>query len=175
MTSTATSFPRPGKEGKPATGGMAYIAKMVTEEREKNPEGTSSLSAGDMFQGTPIGNLFRGKPVIETMNRMGFDAMTLGNHEFDWGMEALGNLRKAAAFPFLSANIIDEKGALLPGVKPYVIVQRKGLKVAVIGITTPETHYATKPGNLKGYRVIPVQKVLRRSLNKSERKGPAPS
>ncbi len=69
---------------------MAYIAKMVSEEREKNPEGTLLLSAGDMFQGTPISNLFRGKPVIETMNRMGFDAMTLGNHEFDWGMEAFG-------------------------------------------------------------------------------------
>jgi len=71
-----------------------------------------------MFQGTPISNLFRGKPVIETMNRMGFDAMTLGNHEFDWGMEAFGDLRKAAAFPFLSANIIDEKGALLRGSSP---------------------------------------------------------
>ena len=167
-------LPKPGKEGKPATGGMAYIAKMVTEEREKNPDGTLLLSAGDMFQGTPISNLFRGKPVIETMNRMGFDAMTLGNHEFDWGMEAFGDLRKAAAFPFLSANIVDEKGALLPGVKPYVIVQRKGLKVAVIGITTPETHYATKPGNLKGYRVIPVEKVLPALIEKVKKEGAGP-
>jgi 2',3'-cyclic-nucleotide 2'-phosphodiesterase (5'-nucleotidase family) len=167
-------LPKPGKDGKPATGGMAYIAKMVTDEREKNPDGTLLLSAGDMFQGTPISNLFRGKPVIETMNRMSFDAMTLGNHEFDWGMEAFGDLRKAAAFPFLSANIVDEKGALLPGVKPYVIVQRKGLKVAVIGITTPETHYATKPGNLKGYRVIAVEKVLPALIEKVKKEGAGP-
>jgi len=167
-------LPKPGKEGKPATGGMAYIAKMVAEEREKNPEGTLLLSAGDMFQGTPISNLFRGKPVIEAMNRMGFDAMTLGNHEFDWGMEAFGDLRKEAAFPFLSANIVDEKGALLPGVKPYVIFQKKGLKVAVIGITTPETHYATKPGNLKGYRVIAVEKALPALIEKVKKEGAGP-
>jgi 2',3'-cyclic-nucleotide 2'-phosphodiesterase (5'-nucleotidase family) len=167
-------LPKPGKEGKPATGGMAYIAKMVREEREKNPEGTLLLSAGDMFQGTPISNLFRGKPVIETMNLMGFDAMTLGNHEFDWGMEALSDLRSAAAFPFLSANIVDEKGALLPGVKPYVVLQRKGLKLAVIGITTPETHYASKPGNLKGYRVIAVEKVLPALIEKVKKEGAGP-
>ncbi len=164
-------LPKPGKEGKPATGGMAYIAKMVSEEREKNPEGTLLLSAGDMFQGTPISNLFRGKPVIETMNRMGFDAMTIGNHEFDWGMEAFSDLRDGAAFPFLSANIVDEKGALLPGVKPCVIVRRKGLKLAVIGITTPETRYATKPENLKGYRVIPVEKVLPALIEKVKKEG----
>ncbi len=167
-------LPKPGKEGKPATGGMAYIAKMVSEEREKNPEGTLLLSAGDMFQGTPISNLFRGKPVIETMNRMGFDAMALGNHEFDWGMEAFSDLRSTAAFPFLSANIVDEKGALLPGVKPYVILQRKSLKVAVIGITTPETHYASKPGNLKGYRVIAVDKVLPALIEKVKKEGAGP-
>jgi len=167
-------LPKPGKEGKPATGGMAYIAKMVAEEREKNPEGTLLLSAGDMFQGTPISNLFRGKPVIETMNRMGFDAMTLGNHEFDWGMEAFGDLRDAAAFPFLSANIVDEKGSLLPGVKRCVIVQRKGLKLAVIGVTTPETHYTTKPGNLRGYRVIAVEKVLPALIEKVKKEGAGP-
>ena len=168
-------LPKPGKEGKPATGGMARIAKMVAEEREKNPKGTILLSAGDMFQGTPISNLFRGRPVIETMNRMGFDAMTVGNHEFDWGMEAFQDLRKAASFPFLSANILDERGALLPGVKPYILIRKKGLKIAVIGITTPETHYATKPENLKGFRVAAVEKVLPGSSRSSGRKGQAPS
>lgn len=167
-------LPKPGKEGKPATGGMARIAKMVAEEREKNPGGTLLLSAGDMFQGTPISNLFRGKPVIETMNRMGFDAMTVGNHEFDWGMEAFQDLRKSAAFPFLSANIVDERGALLPGVKPYILLRKKGLKIAVIGITTPETHYATKPGNLKGYRVVAVEKSLPALIEKVRKEGAGP-
>ena len=164
-------LPKPGKEGKPATGGMARIARMVAEEREKNPGGTLLLSAGDMFQGTPVSNLFRGKPVIEAMNRMGFDAMTVGNHEFDWGIGAFHDLRQAAAFPFLSANIVDGQGALLPGVKPYILVRKKGLKIAVIGITTPETHYATKPGNLQGYRVIAVEKVLPALIAKVRQEG----
>jgi 5'-nucleotidase/UDP-sugar diphosphatase len=167
-------LPTPGKDGKPGTGGMAYIAKMVSEERAKNPEGTLLLSAGDMFQGTPVSNLFQGKPVIEAMNRMGFDAMTLGNHEFDWGMEAFQNLRKAAVFPFLSANISDDKGALLPGVKPYAIFQKKGVKIAVIGITTPETHYTTKPGNLKGYHVVAVEKALPPLIEKMKKEGAGP-
>jgi len=167
-------LPKPGKEGKPATGGMARIAKMVAEERGKNPGGTILLSAGDMFQGTPVSNLFRGKPVIEAMNRMGFDAMTVGNHEFDWGMEAFQDLRKASAFPFLSANIVDERGALLPGVQPYIIIRKKGLKIAVIGITTPETHYATKPGNLKGYRVVSVEKTLPAIIENVRKEGAGP-
>ena len=162
---------KPGKEGKPGTGGMAWIAKMVSDERAKNPEGTLLLSAGDMFQGTPISNLFHGKSVIEVMNRMGFDAMTLGNHEFDWGMEAFNEMRAAASFPFLSANIVDGKGRLLPGVKPYIIIRKKGLKIAVIGMTTPETHYASKPGNLKGYRVIPVEKILPAMIEKVRKEG----
>ncbi len=164
-------LPTPGKNGKPGTGGMAYIAKMVSEERAKNPEGTLLLSAGDMFQGTPISNLYRGKPVIEAMNRMGFDAMTLGNHEFDWGMDAFQNLRKAAVFPFLSANIIDDKGALLPGVRPYAFFQKKGMKIAVIGVTTPETRYTTKPGNLTGYHVIAVEKALPPLIEEVKKKG----
>jgi len=159
-------LPTPGKDGKPGTGGMAYIAKMVSEERAKNPEGSLLLSAGDMFQGTPISNLFRGKPVVEAMNKMGFDAMSVGNHEFDWGMEAFQSLRRAAAFPFLSANIVDNKGTLVPGVKPYALFQKKGVKIAVIGITTTETNYMTKPGNLKEYRAIAPEKVLSNLIDK---------
>lgn len=167
-------LPKPGKEGRPGTGGMDRIAKMVSEERVENPEGTLLLSAGDMFQGTPISNLFQGKPVVEVMNRMGFDAMTVGNHEFDWGMDAFNELRAAASFPFLSANIVDGKGGLLPGVKPYVVFRRKGLKIAVIGITTPDTHYASKPGNLKGYRVIPAEQVLPETIEKLRKEGAGP-
>ena len=164
-------LPTPGKDGKPGTGGMAYIAKMVSRERAKNPEGTLLLAAGDMFQGTPISNLFRGKPVIEAMNLMGFDAMALGNHEFDWGMEAFQDLTQAAVFPFLAANQIDANGNLLPGVKPYILLHKKGLRIAVIGVISPETHYTTKPGNLRGYRVIAPEKVLPPVIEKLKKDG----
>ena len=86
-------------------GNAANLAGMIGEERAKNPEGTLLLSAGDMFQGTPVSNLFKGKPVIEFMNYLAFDAMAVGNHEFDWGLDAFNQLLTAARFPFLSANI----------------------------------------------------------------------
>lgn len=128
--------------------GSAYLARMIETARSENPDGTLLLSAGDMFQGTPLSNVFKGQPVMEVMNYLKFDAMTLGNHEFDWGQDVLHALGSSAAFPFLSANIKNNKGEYLPGVKPYVILSRKGLKIAVIGLTTPETPVATKPSNV---------------------------
>ena len=140
--------------------GVAYLAQMVQEERSKNPEGTLLLSAGDMFQGTPVSNLFNGKPVIEVMNYLEFDAMAIGNHEFDWGMDAFRNLLVSSRFPFLSANIKDRSGHYLPGVKPFIMVSKKNLKIAIIGITTPEVMYSTKPGNIEGFKVHRPENIL---------------
>ena len=121
---------------KKEVGGAAYLADMIKEERAKNPGGTLLLAAGDMFQGSPESNLSHGTPVIEIMNELKFDAMVVGNHEFDWGMAVLTRLRKNAQFPFLAANIVDSHGNLLPGIRPYRILQRRHAKVAVIGLTT---------------------------------------
>ncbi|MFB3924878.1 MAG: bifunctional UDP-sugar hydrolase/5'-nucleotidase [Syntrophales bacterium] len=141
-------------------GGAAYTASMIEAERRKNPGGTLLLAAGDMFQGTPISNIFRGRPVLEIMNYLKFDAMAIGNHEFDWGLGTLENLGSSAAFPFLSANIIDRRGKYLPGVKPFVFLSRKNLKIAVIGITTPETVVTTKPENVKGLVFLEPERIL---------------
>jgi len=141
-------------------GGAAYLSALVEGERRKNPEGTLLLSAGDMFQGTPESNLFRGGPVIEIMNVLRFDAMTLGNHEFDWGLPVLEDMEKASDFPFLSANVVDETGRYLPGVKPYVILERKGLKTGVIGLTTADTPYTTTAKNVAGLTFLEPERVL---------------
>jgi 2',3'-cyclic-nucleotide 2'-phosphodiesterase (5'-nucleotidase family) len=115
-----------------------------------------------MFQGSPISNIFLGKPVIEMMNYLRFDAMAIGNHEFDWGRDVLASLAGSASFPFLSANVQDEHSKLLPGVKPYILLERKGLKIAIIGLTTPEVAYTTRPDYVKDLKVIePVQIVPR--------------
>ncbi len=95
----------PEKIGNFLAGGAACLAGLINEQRAANPEGTVLLSAGDMFQGTPISNVFRGKPVIEIMNYLKFDAMTLGNHEFDWGIDALQDIIKLCSCPVLGANI----------------------------------------------------------------------
>ena len=151
--------------------GAAYFARMVQGERSKNPEGTLLLSAGDMFQGTPVSNLFNGKPVIEVMNYLSFDAMAIGNHEFDWGMEAFQNLLASSRFPYLSANIKDRHGHYLPGVKPYIMVSRKNLRIAIIGVTTPEVMYSTKPGNIRGFKVYRPEDILPELITKAKGEG----
>lgn len=131
-------------------GGAAYLATMIERERAQNPEGTLLLSAGDMFQGTPVSNIFHGRPVEEIMNYLHFDAMTLGNHEFDWGQDVLHSIISRASFPVLSANVLTTGGVPIKGVLPYIILQRKGVRIAVIGLTTPQTRYTTKAENLTG-------------------------
>jgi 2',3'-cyclic-nucleotide 2'-phosphodiesterase (5'-nucleotidase family) len=140
-------------------GGAEYLAKMVEQERAANPDGTILLSAGDMFQGTPISNLFHGKPVIEIMNFLHYDAMALGNHEFDWGQHVLQDIIHSASFPVVSANIY-KGGGHIKGVKPYVILKRKGIRIAVIGLTTPETRYSTKAENVAGLTFENPEKIL---------------
>jgi 5'-nucleotidase / UDP-sugar diphosphatase len=141
-------------------GGAEYLAEMIESEKAANPDGTILLSAGDMFQGTPVSNLFHGKPVIDIMNYLHYDAMALGNHEFDWGQDVLHSIISSASFPVLSANVFMHGGGLLKGTKPYVILKKKGVRIAVIGITTPETFYTTKPGNVTGLTFVPPEKVL---------------
>ncbi len=152
-------------------GGAAWLARMIEDERGKNPAGTLLLSGGDMFQGTAISNVFRGQPVIEIMNALKFDAMAIGNHEFDWGMKALKHLQAAARFPFLSANIVSGKGKGLSGVKPVILLKRKGLKIALIGITTTDTPYTTKPDNVKGLSFLPPREVLPPIIGKMKAEG----
>ncbi|MGA2333145.1 MAG: 5'-nucleotidase C-terminal domain-containing protein [Syntrophales bacterium] len=152
-------------------GGAAYLARMIEEERSKNPDGILLLSAGDMFQGTPVSNLFKGRSVTDVMNYLKFDAMAIGNHEFDWGMDVLRQLIGSSRFPYLSANIKDERGRYLPGVKPYIIVERKKVKIAIIGLTTPEVPYLTKPGRLKHITVDRPEDILPPLIKRAKDEG----
>ena len=162
-----------GMDTKKMVGGAAYLVKMIQVERSKNPEGTLLLSAGDMFQGTPVSNLFKGQPVIDVMNYLGFDAMAVGNHEFDWGMEAFKHFPAMSNFPYLSANIKDDRGQYLPGIKPYIVVTRKSVKIAIIGFTTPEVLYVTKPGDEKHVIVYKPEEILPQLINKVRGEGAA--
>ena len=154
-------------------GGAAYLAHMIQEERSKNPDSTLLLSAGDMFQGTPVSNIFKGRSVTDVMNYLKFDAMAIGNHEFDWGMYVLQHLTASSKFPYLSANIRDERGKYLPGVKPYIIIDRKKVKIAIMGMTTPEVPYLTIPGRFKHITVDRPEEILPRFIRKVKDEGAA--
>jgi 5'-nucleotidase / UDP-sugar diphosphatase len=128
-------------------GGVAYLAQAAVELRREKP--SLFLAAGDMIQGSNWANLFQGKSVIELMNQMKFDAMTIGNHEFDFGQEALKERAEQASFPFLAANVEG-----LPVVKPYVVKTLEGIRVAVIGTITEETPILTHPKNVIGLKFL---------------------
>jgi 2',3'-cyclic-nucleotide 2'-phosphodiesterase/3'-nucleotidase/5'-nucleotidase len=116
----------------------AVLAKQIKEIKSVNPN-TIVFSGGDMFQGTPLSNVLKGRPVIEMMNSIGFDAMALGNHEYDWGIEAVMNTRtatlKGSSIPVLAANVYDKKtNRPVSYVKPYILLNKGGIKIGVIGI-----------------------------------------
>ncbi len=131
----------------------ALMAGAVNKERSAyGDERTVVVSSGDMMQGTPISNVLKGKPVIDVMNQMKFDAMEIGNHEFDWGIDTLGQNLGNARFPFLAANLSVKAGdsdasaaKLLADCKPYTIVDKDGVKVGIIGVITPETASIVMP------------------------------
>lgn len=123
--------------------GYAGLASFKTE---LETQGTQVLlvDTGDAIQGAPLGSMSKGSIPIEIMNQLGYCAMTLGNHEFDYGQDALRTLSEQAKFPFLSLNFVDgvtEK----PVYQPYIIVERDGIKIAFVGVSTPKTLTSSRP------------------------------
>lgn len=144
-------------------GGIAYLAGAVDRARGKQPG--LLLAAGDMIQGNPWANLFKGKSTIEVMNAMRFDAMVVGNHEFDFGPKVLKQRMAQARFPVLGANV---KG--LAALKPYVIKNFPGVRVAIIGVVTPETPVATHPRNVTGLTFSTPESAVRKYLPELKRR-----
>lgn len=114
-------------------GGYARRMGLIRQEREKDPN-LLLVDAGDFSQGTPYFNLYRGRVEIDAMNYIGYDAATLGNHEFDNGLDSLAMVLKLAQFPVVCANY-DFTGTPLEGlVQPFTIVQKGNLKVGIFGL-----------------------------------------
>ncbi len=122
--------------------GMAWLYTYIRQVREENPL-TFLIDAGDDIQGTILTDDIANKepeqphPVIAAMNFMGYDAMTLGNHEFNWGVPAMLEMLSTAKFPVLSQNILGPDGECLTG-EGWTIIERGGVKLAVIGVVTPQ-------------------------------------
>jgi 5'-nucleotidase len=115
------------------TGGYARRMGLITEERKKDSN-LLLVDAGDFCQGTPYFNFYHGRVEIDAMNRMGYDAVTLGNHEFDNGLDTLAEVLKTARFPIVCANY-DFSGTALEGiVKRSTIIRRGGLKIGIFGL-----------------------------------------
>lgn len=127
--------------------GFAKIATLIKEAKAANPN-TLVLDAGDTLHGMPIVNISKGENAIKVLEAAGYDYMTLGNHDFNYGKERLFELRDMSQVEMLSANILNEKGEYV--FTPYVIKEVGGVKVGIFGLTTPETAYKTSPTNVEG-------------------------
>ena len=104
------------------------------EQMRNDHEHLLLLDAGDFLQGTPYFNLFKGEVEVEAMNLMGYDAVTLGNHEFDYGLEVLGQVVAKARFPIVASNYDFSETPLAGKIKPYLILKRGGVKIGVLGV-----------------------------------------
>ena len=114
--------------------GEIGMSKLATFLKDKVNQEAVVLSAGDMWQGGVESNLTKGQIIIDSMNYVGFDSMTIGNHEFDWGFDTLENNIKSMEFPMLAANAIDKRtNEAFPYFEPYTIVEKKGVKIGIVG------------------------------------------
>ena len=129
--------------------GDALLSGIVNDTRSKGT--TIVLDSGDSFQGLPISNSSKGEDMAAVMNAVGYDAMTVGNHEFDFGLDQLRRLSKQINFPIITSNVYVDGVRLF---QPSTIIDKTpgvdGDEVVVIGVTTPETATKTHPRNLTG-------------------------
>lgn len=133
-------------------GGFIRRVAVVNEERKKEPD-LLLFDSGDFSQGSTYYTLFRGDVEVGLMNMMGYDAATLGNHEFDFGIENLARVAKMAKFPLVCANC-DFTETMCEGlIKPYVIIKRKGLKIGVFGLA-PKIQGLVMQQNIQGVKYL---------------------
>ena len=114
-------------------GGYARRMGLIAEERKTDPD-LLLLDAGDFCQGTPYFNYYGGDVEVDAMNRMGYDAVTLGNHEFDNGVKALADKLRKAEFPIVCSNYKVAGSPLEELVKPYIVINKNRVKIGIIGL-----------------------------------------
>ena len=114
-------------------GGYIRRMEMIRQERKRNPD-VLVFDSGDFSQGSPYYTLFKGSVETELMSAMKYDAATIGNHEFDFGLENMARIFREATFPIVCANY-DFTGTAVEGLtKPYIILKRNGVRIGVFGI-----------------------------------------
>ena len=114
-------------------GGFLRRVAMIKEERQKNPD-LLLFDSGDFSQGSSYYTMFKGDVEIGLMNEMGYDAATIGNHEFDFGLDNMARIFKMAKFPIVCSNYDFADTELKDIVKPYIILKRQGVKIGVFAL-----------------------------------------
>lgn len=164
--------------------GLTALGAKIRSIQSQNPEGTIVLSAGDSFQGSALSNLTHGKVVVDAMNALSFEAMTVGNHEFDWGAEVIAQHHNGieedgeANFPYLACNIYDNQGTstLMDDTRvswadDFTIVERKGIRIGIVGWIGEGLESSIAVSRVQDYTFHSPMETMRpiiRSLRKEE-------
>jgi len=176
---------------KGGTGGLALFASYVEALRvARAPDGAVLLvDAGDMFQGTLPSNLTEGAVVVKAYAELGYDAVAIGNHEFDYGpagdratptgpgdnpFGALQARAREAPFPFLAANLLDRatgRPIAWTNVRPSVLLEKAGVRIGIIGVTTERTLQSTMAANVKTLKMAPLARTIVDEGNKLRAEG----
>jgi 2',3'-cyclic-nucleotide 2'-phosphodiesterase (5'-nucleotidase family) len=173
-------------------GGLALLGgyvRNIRTARMRDGGGVLLVDSGDMFQGTLESNLNEGAAVVGAYNALGYAAAAIGNHEFDYGPvgpdetvqkpgeDPRGALKARAAsarFPFLAANTVDDatgQPVAWPNVKPSTVVDVRGVKIGLIGVTTPDTPALTIGANVVGLTFEPLAPVITREATALRARG----
>ncbi|MFW6273759.1 MAG: bifunctional metallophosphatase/5'-nucleotidase [Halanaerobium sp.] len=137
------------EEGSYSGMGYAKISTLIDQGR-KEKDNVLFLDAGDSFHGQIIANINEGESIAYLLNLMDLDALTLGNHDFNFGQDRLRELSNIVDFPLLAANLSRDDGNEIKFKDDYLIKEYEGVKVGVFGLATPETKYKTHPKNVEG-------------------------
>ena len=144
-------------------GGGVRRTNLINEERRKTPD-LLLFDSGDFSQGSPFYTMFKGDVEVGVMNAMGYDATTLGNHEFDNGLDNLARLARMAKFPMVCSNY-DFTGSVLEGlIKPWIILERNGVKIGVFGLT-PKLEGIVMENAINGVRYIDPIKATQQTAD----------
>ncbi|HUG05969.1 MAG TPA: metallophosphatase, partial [Candidatus Limnocylindria bacterium] len=144
------------------SGGMAQLAGQVALFRARAPRRTLLLDAGDAWQGTFISNTNKGEALTKAMDLMRYDALAIGNHEFDWGQDVLAQRAMDASFPFLAANVVETRTGSPPTyLKPFAVKDLGIARVGIIGLTNPSSATIVKATSIAGLRFLPAAESVR--------------
>ena len=140
-----------GRAVQNSTSGIAGFTAVSALKKSYEAAGAQVilLDAGDTLHGLPFANLVQGESIIELMNQAGYDAMTPGNHDFNYGLGRLTALTSKMDFPLISSNIMIE-GSNKRFFNDKLVIERNGVTYGIFGLSTPETAYKTNPNNVRG-------------------------
>jgi len=168
-------LPTSDYNGNPDCGGIARCVTQIRRWQQQNPN-SILIDVGDVYQGTDVGLRSKGELMIDLFNHLKYDAWIIGNHEFDWGIEVFQQALQRSAMPVLAANITLEGNPVgefpdakhpFARIQPFIVKRVAGIKLAIIGVTTPGMPFWLRPEFTRGidfqYPVEPVRRALARA------------